>query len=134
MARLSSILMKLKDMKNPHYKQVILVREDLNLPKGKMAAQAAHASVACVMETENIGRKDIVDRWKEEGMKKIVLKVKDMQEMKEMKDLAEEKGLVAVMIEDAGHTVVKPGTRTCLGIGPDDEKKIDDVTGKLKTY
>jgi PTH2 family peptidyl-tRNA hydrolase len=133
MGKISKMINKIRG-KDFEYKQVILVREDLNLPKGKMAAQVAHASVAALIETEQEGKKDIVDRWKNEGMKKVVLKVKNAQELKEFKDIAKQNGLVAVIITDAGLTVVKPGTTTCLGIGPDEEGKIDEVTGKLSTY
>ena len=60
------------------YKQVILVRMDLKLPKGKMSAQVAHASVDCVLRSS---RKKVM-RWRRQGMKKIVLKVKDLIELK----------------------------------------------------
>jgi len=109
-------------------KQVILVRQDLKLPKGKLAAQVAHASLDAVLRTN----RKIVKRWHDFGMKKIVLKVKDLEELKEYKLRAERNSLVTAMITDAGHTTVEPGTITCLGIGPDDEEKIDMVTGKLK--
>lgn len=112
------------------YKQVILLRKDLKMPLGKACVQCAHASVECVMSSE----KEIVAQWRRQGMKKVVLKVKNAQELKEFKDLAKQKGLVAVIITDAGLTVVKPGTTTCLGIGPDEESKIDEVTGELSTY
>ena len=55
------------------YKQVILVREDLKLPKGKLASQCSHASVDATLKSD----KKIIDLWKKEGAKKIVLKVKD---------------------------------------------------------
>ena len=116
------------------YKQVILARQDLKLPKGKMAAQVAHASVGAVMESDKIENKEIVEKWKNEGMKKVVLRVPDLKQMNDYKLKAEEKGLVAVKISDAGRTVIKRGTITCLGIGPDEEKKIDEVTGELKVY
>ena len=116
------------------YKQVILVREDLHLPKGKMAAQVAHASVGALMKSEEKGKKEMIWKWKNEGMKKVVLRVKDLEELKEYRNRAEEKGLVSVMITDAGLTVIKKGTTTCLGIGPDEEKKIDEVTGNLGVY
>ena len=109
-------------------KQVILVREDLKLPKGKMAAQVAHASVESVLKSS----KSKVDEWHSEGMKKVVLSVKDEAELKKYQQLAKTEKLVASLITDAGHTVVEPGTVTCLGIGPDDEEKIDKITGKLK--
>ena len=110
------------------YKQVILVREDLKLPKGKLAAQSSHASVDATLKSD----KKIVDLWKKDGGKKVVLKVKDEKELFKYKQMAEDDGLKTVLITDAGHTVVEPGTITCLGIGPDEEERIDRVTGKLK--
>ncbi|MBI2657382.1 peptidyl-tRNA hydrolase [Candidatus Woesearchaeota archaeon] len=110
------------------YKQVILVREDLKLPKGKMAAQCSHASVDAALKSD----KKLVENWKKDGGKKIVLKVSNEKEMFKYKQMAEDNGLKTALITDAGHTVVEPGTITCLGIGPDLEEKIDEVTGKLK--
>jgi len=110
------------------YKQVILVREDLKLPKGKLAVQSSHASVSALLKSH----KDTISRWKNQGMKKVVLKVKDEEELIKYKKLAEDKGLVTALVADAGRTVVEPGTVTCLGIGPDDEEIIDKVTGDLK--
>ena len=110
------------------YKQVILVREDLNLPKGKLAAQSSHASVDATLKSD----KKIVEMWKKEGAKKVVLKVKDEKELFKYKQMAEDFGLKTALITDAGHTVLEPGTITCLGIGPDLEEKIDKVSGKLK--
>ena len=110
------------------YKQVILVRQDLKLPKGKMAVQASHASVGALLKSH----KDDIDKWKQQGMKKIVLKVKDLDELLVYKNQAEDAGLVTSLVEDAGHTVVKPGTITCLGIGPGKSEKIDKITGNLK--
>ena len=110
------------------YKQVILVRADLKLPKGKLAAQVSHASVGAMLKTH----KDDISKWKDNGMKKVVLKVKNLDEFLEFKRKAEDSGLVVSLIEDAGHTVVEPGTVTCLGIGPDKEEKVDSVSGSLK--
>ncbi len=110
------------------YKQVILVREDLKLPKGKLSIQVAHASLGAAMNSDD----DIAEEWKAEGAKKVALKVKDLQELLKYKDLCKAEKLKTALIKDAGHTVVKPGTITCLGIGPDKEEKIDKVTGKLK--
>ena len=109
-------------------KQVILVREDLKLPKGKMAAQVAHASLEAVMRSD----KKKVKRWHDFGQKKVVLRVDSLDELKMIKMKAEKLGLVVAMITDAGHTTVEPGTITCLGIGPDEEEKIDVVTGQLR--
>ncbi len=110
-------------------KQVILVRQDLKMSRGKMAAQVSHASVECLLKSH----KDIIEEWHKQGMKKIVLKVKDSEELNKYKKLAEDSNLTTCMIKDAGHTELKPGTITCSGIGPDDEKKIDRITGHLET-
>ena len=110
------------------YKQVILVREDLKLPKGKLAVQSSHASVDATLKSD----KKIVDLWKKEGGKKVVLRVKDEKELFKYKQMAEDFGLKTALIKDAGHTVLEPGTITCLGIGPDEEEKIDKVSGKLR--
>ena len=109
-------------------KQVILVRHDLKLPKGKACSQVAHASTESLLRSH----KDDITKWRAEGMKKVVLKVADEKELIKYKNLAEDHGLVTALITDAGRTVVEPGTITCLGIGPDKEEKIDKVTGHLK--
>ncbi len=109
------------------YKQVILVRQDLQLPKGKLAAQSAHAAVEAVLKSSD----KIVSAWRKQGMPKIVLKVKDEKELLLYLQKAKDEELTTALITDAGRTVVTPGTKTCGAIGPDDEKKIDHVTGKL---
>ncbi|HLC97945.1 MAG TPA: peptidyl-tRNA hydrolase Pth2 [Candidatus Nanoarchaeia archaeon] len=109
------------------YKQVILVRQDLKLPKGKLSAQVAHASVEAVLRSD----KKLVTAWRNEGMAKIVLKVKDEKELLSFLQQAKDAGLASALITDAGKTVIAPGTRTCLGIGPDEAEKIDEITGKL---
>jgi len=110
------------------YKQVILLRKDLKMPLGKACSQVAHASVDAVLNSP----KEKVSEWRAQGMKKIVLEVKDEKEMLEYQQMAKKEKLVASLITDAGMTVVAPGTKTCLAIGPDEEAKIDKVTGKLK--
>jgi PTH2 family peptidyl-tRNA hydrolase len=110
------------------YKQVILVRNDLKLTKGKMAAQVSHASVEATLKSH----KDDIKTWREEGMKKAVLKVDNRYQLFKFKNKAEDAGLVVALITDAGHTHLKPGTATCVGIGPDDAEKIDEITGELK--
>ncbi|MDP3699124.1 MAG: peptidyl-tRNA hydrolase Pth2 [Nanoarchaeota archaeon] len=109
------------------YKQVILVRQDLNLPKGKLAAQCSHASVEATLKSSE----KKVSAWRKQGMPKIVLKVKDEKELLLYLQKAKDEGLTTALITDAGRTVVAPGTKTCGAIGPDEEKKIDGVTGKL---
>jgi len=111
-----------------NYKQVILVRMDLKLPKGKLAVQVAHAAVEAFYRSN----KETAKRWRAEGMKKVVLEVANLEEMYKYKQQAEDLGLITAVITDAGHTVVEPGTTTCVAIGPDEEEKIDKVTKQLK--
>lgn len=110
------------------YKQVILVRADLGLPKGKLAAQCAHASVDAVLKAP----KELVKTWRQAGMMKIILKVENEAELYRHAQLAKDAGLPVSIITDAGKTVVAPGTTTCSGIGPGDEEQIDKITSKLK--
>lgn len=110
------------------YKQVIIVRSDLKMSKGKIAAQVSHASVEAMLKSH----KDDIAEWRSQGMKKSILKVSSRKELFDYKRKAEDAGLVVGIIRDAGHTEVPPGSPTCLGIGPDKESKIDKITGNLK--
>ena len=105
-----------------------MVRKDLKLPKGKMAAQVSHASVDATLKSD----KKIVEMWRGEGMKKIVLKVNDEKELRSFLQQAREAKLLTCMITDAGLTTVAPGTTTCGAIGPAEEEQIDRITEKLK--
>ena len=109
-------------------KQVIAVRSDLKLPKGKLAAQVAHAAVEAVFNSSQ----DKVEAWASEGMKKVVLKVEDLKQLQEYQQFAKQEKLVASLITDAGKTFFGTSTTTCLGIGADEEDVIDKVTAKLK--
>ena len=106
---------------------VILVRQDLKLPKGKMSAQVAHGAVEAALKSSS----EKVEEWRDEGQKKVVLKVPDEKTMLQYVNKAKIERLVAAVITDAGKTVIAPGTKTCVAIGPDDEEKIDKVTGDL---
>ena len=108
-------------------KQVILVRQDLKLPSGKLAVQAAHAAVEAVLKSGQ----EKVKKWRQQGMAKIVLKVKDESELLHYLQLAKDASLTTALITDAGRTVVASGTKTCVAFGPDEAEKIDLVTGKL---
>jgi len=110
------------------YKQVILLRSDLKLPLGKACSQSSHASVDAVLKS----KKTIIKDWKNQGMAKIVLKVKNKEELLKYIQIAKDQGLTTAIITDAGRTIVEPGTMTCGAIGPDKEKEIDKVTGELK--
>ncbi len=110
------------------YKQVILIRHDLGLPKGKLAAQAAHASLEAAFKADD----SILKKWRAQGQKKVVLKVADEKELISYFQQAKDDGIVSSLITDAGKTVIAPGTKTAVAIGPDEEEKIDKLTGTLK--
>jgi len=109
-------------------KQAIIIRTDLKMGKGKIAAQCAHASLAAFLIAKDLDK----NIWIKEGAKKVVLKVKDEKELKNLCERASKLKLPCELIKDRGLTQIKSGTITALGIGPADEKKIDKVTGKLK--
>ncbi len=112
------------------YKQVIVVRQDLGMGKGKTAAQSAHASVEA-LEKAKIKEPGWVEKWKSEGQEKVVLKVKGKKELlalfMEMKNL-----FPCALIKDAGRTQIAPGEPTCFACGPAPEIEIDKFTVKLK--
>jgi len=110
------------------YKQSIVVRRDLKLPRGKLAVQVAHAAVMA----SGFARSRVLRRWKENGQKKVVLQVSCMDDLMRLYETARSRGLPSAIVRDAGLTVVKPGTVTALGIGPADEDDINAITGHLK--
>lgn len=114
-----------------NHKMIIVVRKDIEMGKGKIAAQASHAAVSCAVKTYKDNRL-LYDIWYLEGQKKVVVKVDSLVELEKIAKTAEENGLTCVMIQDAGRTQLEPGTTTCIGIGPDKSDKIDAVAGHLK--
>jgi len=111
-------------------KQVIVVRKDLGMKPGKIAAQSAHASLEA-LEKAKKKNPEKVKEWRETGMEKVILKVTSEKELLEI-FMAAKKELPTALIKDAGRTQVKAGSATCIGIGPAEENKIDKYTGRLK--
>lgn len=109
-------------------KQVIVVRKDLKMDPGKLSVQVAHASLESALRSS----KDKVEAWREEGAKKVVVKVDSEKELLELQKKAKSLKLVASLIIDAAKTFFDKPTVTCLGIGPDEDERIDKVTGNLK--
>ena len=110
------------------YKQCIVIREDLKLSKGKAAAQAAHASILSYELATLRDRK----KWKEQGQKKVILKVNSLDEIYKLEKEAKKLGLPYAIIEDAGLTEIPPGTVTAIGIGPASAEEVDKVTKHLE--
>lgn len=109
------------------HKQIIVIRSDLKMSRGKTAAQAAHASVSALEKA----KKDILAAWKKEGQKKVVLKVKNLAELMDIKKKCDKAKIPNALVADAGLTEVETGSITALGIGPEKEEKIDRITGHL---
>ncbi len=113
-----------------NYKLVVVVRTDLRLSAGKLAVQVAHAAVSCSLLSKE-REKRVFDAWYGEGQKKVVVKVKSLEELYFLRDAARARGLTSSLVADAGLTEVPAGTVTCLGIGPAADVDIDPVTGDL---
>ena len=113
------------------YKLVVVVRNDVKMGKGKIAAQVGHAAVECALYAEKKDRKSF-DAWYSSGQAKVVLKVDSMDDLTKYMQIARSSGLHTAVITDAGRTQIEPGTVTCMGIGPAPVSEIDRVTGDLK--
>lgn len=109
-------------------KQVIVVNNSLKLPKGKLAAQVAHAAVGAFLEAGENAQ----EAWLDEGMPKVVLGIAGEEELCSLQAQAIEQNIPNCLIEDAGRTVVPEGTITCLGLGPAEDAVLDQITGDLK--
>ena len=113
------------------FKQVIVVRTDLKMSKGKLAVQVAHAAVEALICTQK-SKRQWVNEWLKQGQKKVVLKVRDETELINLYKEFKELGLPICLIADAGKTELPPGTITALGVGPAPSELIDKITGRLK--
>lgn len=108
-------------------KQVIVADGSLGLPPGKLAAQAAHAAVIGFLRAPAALQRS----WLESGMAKIVLSCPSGEALARIAAAAEAQGLPTGLVRDAGRTVLEPGTATCVGIGPAEAARIDQITGAL---
>ncbi|QIW97204.1 hypothetical protein AMS68_002722 [Peltaster fructicola] len=118
---------------NEECKLVLVVRTDLGMGKGKIAAQCSHATLACykTMVKANPAH-PVLQQWERLGQAKVALKVDSEDEMLMLQAQAISLGLCARVIHDAGRTQIASGSATVLGIGPAPKSKIDEVTGHLK--
>jgi peptidyl-tRNA hydrolase, PTH2 family len=112
-------------------KQVIAVRRDITMGRGKLAAQVAHAAVSAA-EKAHSTRQDWFNTWFSTGQAKVVVKVGSLENLIELENHARTIGLPTVSVKDMGLTQIPPGTITCIGIGPGPTELIDKVTRHLK--
>ncbi|KAL1936594.1 hypothetical protein VTP01DRAFT_728 [Rhizomucor pusillus] len=113
------------------YKMVLVVRTDLGMTKGKIAAQCGHATLACYKAAKS-SNPEVLQKWERSGQAKVALKCNSEEIMLELQAVALSLNLTAQSICDAGRTQIAAGSRTVLGIGPGPVELIDQVTGHLK--
>jgi len=114
-----------------NHKMVFVVRCDLKMGKGKIAAQCCHAAIMCYQKALVMDMKNL-DIWEATGQAKICLKADgDEKVLKELQQKARDLNIVTAIVRDGGHTQVAPGTMTVLGIGPAPVEEINKVTGHL---
>lgn len=112
------------------YKQVLVIRMDLKMSRGKIAVQASHAAVSAAEEA----RKHSPTTWRKwlwEGQKKVVLKGGTESDLLHLREKAERAGLPIYLVRDRGLTELPFGTITALGIGPARTDAVDKITGNL---
>jgi PTH2 family peptidyl-tRNA hydrolase len=109
-------------------KLVLVMRADLGMGRGKIAAQAAHAAVAAALACYGSG--DFA-AWIRDGQPKVVLRAASGEQLEEIARQARAAGLPVEVIRDAGRTQLASGTLTCCAVGPAGESRIDAVTGEL---
>ena len=112
-------------------KQVIVVRKDIAMGRGKLAAQVAHAAVLA-LERARLTRGDWLKLWFVTGQAKVVLRVENLDELVHIESHAQMLGLPAACVQDSGLTQIPSGTVTCIGIGPGPAELIDKVTRHLR--
>lgn len=127
-------------------KQMIVMRKDLNMRKGKMAAQASHASLAVILNemkvssngmkvtrTLELKKDNPMQQWLEGAFAKICVSVDSEEQLLEVYQAARDKGLPCVLITDSGRTEFKGvATKTCCCIGPANAEDLQPITGELK--
>lgn len=115
------------------FKMVIVVRNDLKMGKGKVAAQCSHAAISAYKQVQR-RNPELLKQWEYCGQPKVVLKAPDEETLIQLLSEAKFLGLTVSLIQDAGRTQIAPGSRTVLGIGPGPTEIVDKVSGHLKLY
>ncbi len=110
-------------------KLALVVRADLGMGRGKIAAQAAHAAVAAALATLPSPE---FRAWLADGQPKVVLRANGEEQLLAIADQAAAAGLAVQVVRDAGRTQVDAGTVTCCAIGPAAGSRVDAITGELQ--
>ncbi|XP_045624683.2 peptidyl-tRNA hydrolase 2, mitochondrial [Procambarus clarkii] len=112
-------------------KLALVVRNDLNMGKGKIAAQCSHGTLAAYrqMQKSNPG---LLQAWEDAGQPKVVLRAADLDHLQKLNEMAATAGVLTASVQDAGKTQVAKGTVTVLAVGPATVADVDKITGHLK--
>ncbi len=114
------------------HKLTLVLRTDLSMTRGKMCAQASHATLANYRHLESHSPKNpVLKKWESGGQAKVALQVKSEEELLLLQAQAVSLGLCARVIRDAGRTQIQAGSVTCLAVGPGPKSVVDQVTGGL---
>ena len=109
-------------------KMALVVRTDLGMGRGKIAAQVAHAAVTAALRARDTA---MFAAWSRAGQRKVVLKIGGETELAQLCAQAHAAGLPVQVIHDAGRTQLAAGTMTCCAIGPAYREGLDRVTASL---
>ncbi|KAH8149512.1 uncharacterized protein LAJ45_06592 [Morchella importuna] len=112
-------------------KMVLIVRSDLGMTKGKIAAQCGHATLMCYKASQKHAP-HLVRAWENYGQTKIALQAKGEDELNILQAQAMSLGVVAKIVHDAGRTQIAAGSATVLGIGPAPVSVVNEISGHLK--
>ena len=111
-------------------KQIIILRTDLNMRRGKEIAQGAHSSMGAYLGNR---RDPFVRMWLQGAFAKIAVGIRTEEEMLDLHQRAKEGGLAPCLIQDSGRTEFKGvPTYTSLTIGPGEPEKVAELTQHLK--
>ncbi|GFV06476.1 peptidyl-tRNA hydrolase 2, mitochondrial [Trichonephila clavipes] len=113
------------------YKLVLVVRDDLKMGHGKIAAQCSHASVMAY-KNATLYNPEAACLWDAYAQAKIVLKTPSEKSLIELYETAKKFGLPASLVCDSGRTEVAPGSKTVIAVGPGPSSVVNKVTGHLK--
>ncbi|GBN70963.1 Peptidyl-tRNA hydrolase 2, mitochondrial [Araneus ventricosus] len=113
------------------YKLVLVVRDDLKMGQGKIAAQCSHASVLAY-KNALLHDPDAARIWEAIGQAKVVLRTTGERNLLDLYETAKKSGIPTSLVCDSGRTEVAPGTKTVIAIGPGSSLAINKVTGHLK--
>ncbi|KAM9965673.1 hypothetical protein ACTFIR_005845 [Dictyostelium discoideum] len=114
-------------------KQVLVIRTDLGMTKGKIIAQCCHASLGARQKALKDSKK-VLRQWENFGCAKITLKANSKEELVDLRNKAKELGVVSYLVLDSGHTQIPSGSATVLAVGPAPKEAVDAVTKHLKLY